>query len=308
MIEELARYTGMEVAEVDATFVEKVTKQPLAQNRTSSNKPFTHVWGKEIYKGPYSSHSLRSINNLRYPYLISVMEQILRLQDCRRGVFRWRGLGFCQSGQRRSYYLVGHNVGRLEGMRTMWVSTRVDQECRVVERGTLVKRVSELEKVKERGRFVRHPAFDERVAIASLQHLYFRYLLNLGDSGTHNILIREDWAADGRVIAGIDFDDQRSAADPRTALGCIFKNDYSYLQDIYGEYLAQIVLLEGADVPLKRTIEEVNEFCRKWADALPAARRQELLSASTLRIQDILDRNERFRGLLSGTGSPVAAR
>ena len=43
----------------------------------------------------------------------------------------------------------------------------------------------------------------------ALQHLYFRFLLGIGDSGTHQILIREDYKTSGRFMAGVDIEERR---------------------------------------------------------------------------------------------------
>jgi hypothetical protein len=307
MIDELARITGVVVRAADAAFIREVQRLPLGQKRTSANKAFTHVADREVFKGPYPYQSLKLINNLRYPYLIEQMEDALGLPDERRGVYRWHGLLSCAGGSECSYYFVGVNVDRPGRMRIRRFSTRVDADCEAVERETLVRRVCECEKVKERGRFVRHPGLDEAVALASLQHLYFRYLLNLGDSGTHNILVREDRANGGQVIAGNDFDEQRSGKEPRTVLGCLFRKDDGYLQAVYGTYLPRLVLLDGLDAAVTAALERVNTLCQAWLDTLPAARQRQLASAAVVRVPDILDRNERLRAWLECAPLPAVA-
>jgi hypothetical protein len=42
---------------------------------------------------------------------------------------------------------------------------------------------------------------------ATLQHLYLRFLLDIGDAGTNNVLIRQDNDSTGRLIAGIDLEE-----------------------------------------------------------------------------------------------------
>lgn len=102
MIEELARYTGVEIREVAGDFSQELSDLPLAQKRTSRNKAHVYVCGDEILKGAYPSHSSKLINNLRYPYLIHLMEEALRLPDRYRGVFRWRKLLVSRSGGQRT--------------------------------------------------------------------------------------------------------------------------------------------------------------------------------------------------------------
>ena len=71
----------------------------------------------------------------------------------RRGLARAQGVGG------HSYYLVGESVGRRGGMQVRRDSTRVDPDCQVIERGTFVLRVSEIEKVvqEELDRLKREP-------------------------------------------------------------------------------------------------------------------------------------------------------
>ena len=57
----------------------------------------------------------------------------------------------------------------------------------------------------------------------SLQHLYLRFLLDIGDSGTHNVLIREDHPVSGRLIAGIDLEETRAVKEKAKRLEHLFK-------------------------------------------------------------------------------------
>ena len=50
----------------------------------------------------------------------------------------------------------------------------------------------------------------DEIKLAALQHLYLRFLLDIGDAGTNNVLIREDIDKTNRLIAGIDLEDNIS--------------------------------------------------------------------------------------------------
>jgi hypothetical protein len=310
VIEELASCTGVVVEEMSVEQAREVDELPLAQRRTSSHKAPVRVSPTQpiIYKGPYPLHSLKLVNNLRYPYLIDLMEQTLQLPGTCRGVFRWDKLLCTGSGVGRTHYLAGKNVGCPARMRVVEDGTQVDRAFRVVERGTLLRRVSEREKQKHGSRYVRHPDFDEQLAVASLQHLYFRCLLNVGDNGTHNILIREDWEESGRKIAGIDFDEQRRGQERQTALGHFFKKEDSYLEAIYGDFLPRIVRLERLDASLEAAIAALNALCENWLNSLPAPRRGKHLSETAIRVEDVRARIERMGQLLPpaiARGGPV---
>jgi hypothetical protein len=300
MIEDLARRTGVAVEEADADCLRELAGAPLAQKRTSSNKAFVYVTGAAIVKGPYLPQALKLVNNLRYPHLIECLEEAVRLPNGRRGVFRWSKLLVREVGGGRTYYLSGENVGWPERARDQRASTRVDADFRVVQRGTSVQRVSELEKVKRADRFERHPDFAEEIAVASLQHLYFRHLLDIGDSGTHNILVRADREQSGRPVAGIDFDEQRRSHQRRTGFGYLFKQGHRYHEEVYGPYLGQVVQLGEVAALLARALDEMNDLCRRWAGTLPQRRQPQ--AVGDIRAEDVLVRREQIRPLLMRGG------
>ncbi len=286
MIEAIARMVGVEVRQAEAGFTETLARLPLAQKRTSKNKAYVHVGPDAICKGPYSSTSLKLVNNLRYPHLIHLLEDGLKLPPAVRGVYCWATLFVCRNGEQLVYYLGGPNVGRPERMQVEDAATLVDPAFRVVNRGTLLRRVSEIEKVKVGSRWRRHPDFDRVVAVASLQHLYLRHLFNVGDSGTHNILVREDRHTTGHPVAGIDFDEHRREGEGKTLWDCFFKGNHGYLEEIYGELVPRIVLVEALDPVVLAGIAELNALTGAWAvDAV-------------IRVEDVQRRNEHVHQLL----------
>jgi hypothetical protein len=287
VIEELARRVGLEVREASADFQAALACAPLAQKRTSKNKAYVHVLERSIVKGPYTPAAGKLINNLRYPYLLHALEEALALPEFLRGTFRWRALVRGSSRPAPRFYLEGDNLGRPAQVVVRAASTGVDADCRVIDRGTLIVRVSEREKVKRGGRYERHPDFDEEVALASLQHLYLRHLLDIGDSGTHNILIRPDREQSGRLIAGIDFDERRGSAVRRTALGLFLKQEGSYLEMVYGPYLGRITWLREVSGPFAAALAEMNERCP---------------GQNAICVADVLERNAQVRSLMPAPG------
>ena len=86
------------------------------------------------------------------------------------------------------------------------------------------------------------------VKIAVLQHLYFRYLLNIGDSGDHNILLRED--SSDKLIAGIDMEDIRTKDQGNSKLSYLFKKIPSKKQiNLYSEYISKIKIFSKDNCP-----------------------------------------------------------
>ena len=79
------------------------------------------------------------------------------------------------------------------------------------------------------------------IKLAALQHLYLRFLLDLGDSGTHNILIRKDYDNTGRLVAGIDLEEKRGIKVKESRLDNLFKKGASKKQNrLYQPYVCKI--------------------------------------------------------------------
>ncbi len=120
------------------------------------------------------------------------------------------------------------------------MSSKIETNVRVVPRGGCVKLVFDVEK---NGRLT------DEIKIASLQHLYFRFLLDIGDSGTHNILIREDYKTSGRLIVGIDLEENRKVEAKKSQLAHLFKKGPSKTQlALYEALVAEIKTLSPDDL------------------------------------------------------------
>ena len=96
------------------------------------------------------------------------------------------GAGFC-------YELHRTRLALEKGIKMKHIEEQMilEGEIDVIKRGTLVNRVSEL---------YNNITVFIKVLPASLQHLFFRYLLEIGDSGFHNVLLRNDESEN--LIAG----------------------------------------------------------------------------------------------------------
>jgi hypothetical protein len=98
----------------------------------------------------------------------------------------------------------------------------------------------------------------DEIKLASLQHLYLRSLLNIGDSGTHNILIRKDYELTGRLIAGIDLEEKRGIKVKESQLAHLFKKGPSKEQnDLYESDIFKIRSLSYGELD-QRTLEELD--------------------------------------------------
>jgi hypothetical protein len=95
--------------------------------------------------------------------------------------------------------LVSPNVGKWIDIHSEPANSKLETNVKVVPREVAVMRVIDIE---------RNGQLTDDVKLATLQHLYLRFLLDIGDSGTNNVLIREDHDSNGRLIAGIDLEEE----------------------------------------------------------------------------------------------------
>jgi hypothetical protein len=94
--------------------------------------------------------------------------------------------------------------------------------------------------------------------LAALQHLYLRFLLNIGDSGTHNVLIRNDRHSSGRLIAGIDLDEKRAIKEKERRLDHLFKTTASKMQiSLYQSDVCKIRSISYSQLD-QQTLERLN--------------------------------------------------
>jgi hypothetical protein len=216
---------------------------PTAQKRTSHWKKFVYVDGELVKKGPYKQGEATLALARKNIDVLRVLQDICGLPTKLRSDLPIRGEETDKDGR---VYLVYDNVGSTpQNDDSERVTTKIDSDVLVLRRRTFVDRVSDREK---------SGGLTDDVARAALTHLYFRYLMGVGDSGTHNILIRTDVDAGGRVVAGIDMEERRTAFrdgdDPesdsdaaRGMLRLLFKRPSKDQIALYRPYLRDIATL-----------------------------------------------------------------
>jgi hypothetical protein len=192
----LAHKVGIPIEKLSAVVMTKLKGAPQAQKRTAKFKKAVYIVDDLVFKGPYTCDDHGLIKNLRYTYAIELLEAALQLHKRQRGSLRWEYVGCWDDNQ---HYLVAPNVGKWENIPSELVSTKIETNVKVVPRGKAVRRVSDMESTGQ---------LTDDIKLATLQHLYLRFLLDIGDSGTYNVLIREDHDSSGRLIAGIDLEEE----------------------------------------------------------------------------------------------------
>jgi hypothetical protein len=186
--------------------------------RTARYKKAVYIVGEHVFKGPFNSHDAALINNLRFNHALEFLETALQLPEWQRASLPWKFMGYSGDDQ---YYLAASNIGRRQAIPFEVMNSKIEKNAKIVKRKDAVHRVSDIEGM---ARLI------QDIKLAALQHLYLRYLLDIGDSGTHNILIREDHSISGRLIAGIDLEEKRSFKEKESRLMHLFKKPPSRKQ------------------------------------------------------------------------------
>ena len=192
----LAHKVGVPIQKLSAETMAQLISAPQAQLRTSKYKKAVKFVEDLVFKGPYTCDDEGLMKNLRYTYAIELLEAALQLHEWQRGSLRWKYLG---CGDDKHYYLVSPNVGKWIDIHSEPANSKLETNVKVVPRGVAVWRVSDIEGTGQ---------LTDEIKSATLQHLYLRFLLDIGDSGTYNVLIREDHDSSGRLIAGIDLEEE----------------------------------------------------------------------------------------------------
>ena len=212
--------------------IDIIKELPIGQNRTSSFKKYTHIGKKQIFKGPYKITDKSFNNNLRFTRVLDYIEKKLKLEKKYCAVLNWDYIGI----HKNQIYLVAKNIGNYEQIKSnsiKLIKTKIE-ETYVLDRCSFVNRISELEK--------KDMSKDMKIAI--LQHLYIRFILNIGDSGTHNLLERKDNSK--QLIAGLDMEEERtSVKSTNNRLNYLFRGRGASKHQIkiYQNYIKYIKLL-----------------------------------------------------------------
>ena len=236
-IEILADKVGVPIRKLSAETMAKVNDAPQGQKKTSKHKKVVKIVEDLIFKGIFTCDDKKLMNSLSYTYALEVLEDVLQLPEWQRGSLRWEYVGCWNDNQ---YYLVGKNVGERNGIPFDIVTTKIEKDVKVVPRNEHVSRVSDLEGTA---------LLTDAIKLASLQHLYLRFLLDLGDSGTHNILVRKDYDDTGRLVAGIDLEEKRGIKVNESRLDHLFKKVASRKQHrLYQSDVCKIKTLSNSQL------------------------------------------------------------
>ena len=241
----IAQEVGVSIEELSAQTITKLKSAPQGQRKTAKFKKSVYIVEDLVFKGPYTFDDPRLMNNLRYTYAIELLEAALQLPEWERGSLIWEYLGRCDDNQ---YYLVAPNVGNQKKIPPDLVNTKIEKNVKVVPRGEAVRRVSDIEGTE---------LLTNDIESAALQHLYLRFVLDIGDSGTHNVLARENYVSSGRLIAGIDLEERRGDKETKRRLNLLFSKLYKKHSDLYESDICKIKSLTYSELD-QHTLDRLN--------------------------------------------------
>jgi len=174
------------------------------------------------------------------------------------------------------YYLKQKSLGKLSKSENAYelVTTKVETDVKVLRRGSHINRLIELE--KDQSNFQNDGK--QQICQACLQHFYLRYILNIGDSGTWNILLRRD---DIKGICGIDFEEIRSekAKKSNDPLTMIMSKVSKRQRDLYKSYINDITIFKNKidlgdelaktlSISFQIDVEKMNERIEEYANCI----------------------------------------
>ncbi|UJR35062.1 hypothetical protein I4U23_027838 [Adineta vaga] len=222
--------------------IDELSKLSHGQRRTSERKKAVFISTDYIYKGPYSSNCpgdrKRFLYNLHFTRALLILEEHLKIPDQYRSIVDWHSI--IKITNTNDYYLKQKTLGQLSIDEDQYeiVTTKVESNVKVLRRGSHVNRLNELEKDESNFRNE-----NKEILPACLQHMYLRYLVNIGDSGTWNILVRRD---NRKGICGIDFEEIRSEKEKKIndPLTMIMSKVSKQQRRLYEKYASEIVIFK----------------------------------------------------------------
>jgi len=227
----------------------KIVALPQGQKLTSTSKKSVYIDYGLVFKGPFTLKDKKFINNLKFTQSLKLVERISGIPKKTQSL-----LDFKIKHISGYYYLVYKNIGnilkrtadseitKLRSKSAIELATLIGEpipslSVSIYPRG-VINRISDIINL-DRSKFTND------VKIATLQHLYYRYLLNIGDSGTQNVLYRED-VGRSKLIAGVDMEEIRGKDQGNTKLEYLFNSRYNKKIKLFKDNIMDITILDSS--------------------------------------------------------------
>jgi hypothetical protein len=196
---------------IDTNEAERIDLLPKAQLLTSSFKKYVHIDEEFVYKGPYQYNDRKLLRNLQCATALEYLEEQLI------GVSHSYFSHILQHEDQ--YYIAARRIGHEYKDTDFIPCYKGGKQINILKRGSFCKRMCDLQP-KE---------ISSTIADEVVQHLYLRFLLNIGDSGPHNILYSAS-SGTGFNVIGVDFDEYAMNNLKLSRAECLFKrgaDDYA---------------------------------------------------------------------------------
>lgn len=162
-----------------------ILELPHGQKKCGQHKKVVYIADDYVYKGSYARKEKSFLNALFFQHALSQIEQESTILP----------IDILYDEVANSFFLRCKNIGTpVDPSDIEIVTTKIETNVKIIRRGSTLFRVSEI--VDE---------LDTLQKKKCLQHLYGRFLLNIGDSGLYNILLSKN-----NIIYGIDLEEQRN--------------------------------------------------------------------------------------------------
>jgi len=197
---------------------ESILKLPHGQKRCGKHKKTVYISDHYTFKGIYYKDEHTFKTALFYQNILEQIQGLHKINTVIPIV-----LLTCNDYFSGQYFIKSKNIGqKINDKDVEIVSTKIEENVPILKRCSYVFRASDI-----------IHKLDTLQKKNCLYHLYLRYLLNIGDSGLHNILIGKN----GEVV-GIDFEEQRGSIKIECAMDALFsrkisKSHYEYLKDSF---------------------------------------------------------------------------
>lgn len=217
--------------------------QDLVRNQILGQMPIgrkmmTYIFQDYVVKGPYLLENQKFQLNLKNTKALSLLEKEYKIKEKNKSCIPWSSI----LKKKDKYYLVNKNMGSSNFKIDKTPNTKDETKLQKIEsgqwtiiaRGSMVNRASEIDPTREQG-------------IAIMQHLYFRFILGIGDTPLVNILICHKKP---QLIVGIDMEEKPiKYRKYDTRIDTLFERGSKKTKQKYQIYLDEIVIIADNDIP-----------------------------------------------------------
>jgi hypothetical protein len=219
----------------------RIQKLPHGQLKCGKHKKVVYIGKKNVYKGLYNPDDKSYINNIKFTHALEILENLTNREEKYRSLLKIEKILVIPSGERILVFKNVANPEKLTNDNTITKTSSIETEVNIYPRGIIC-----------RPQDMTSTNLTDEIRVAILQHLYFRHILHIGDSGPHNILKREDGSS--QLIAGIDMEEYRTKDQGETLFEHLFRKRPSKRErELYGDYTNSIVKLTRDQILSKKS-------------------------------------------------------